>query len=399
MSDNYEVIVIGGGAVGLAAARECGARGRRVLLLEAGAFFHDDGSSAGATRQFRIQHDQATPARLVLEALPLWRDLEAQAGVPLIHPVGCLWFGDDDAAGSTGDIKSAVAVMDALSLPYESLDASQLEHRFGFHRLPPSWGGFLQPDGGLIDVGTTLRTLHGIGEAMPHVTLRDRSPVTRIERGGDRWSVTAGEHTYGADKLVVAPGPFVDPVLAHFGLRLDRTLWSMVNVWFPIRHEPAQGPVWVNLRSPGPSEDPGLYYGFPEVPFDRAGYARVGGNFPSPVLDDIRAYDKNADPAVVRRIAGWVKEHMPGLDPEPAFASTCVAAQLIRPGDPYALRREFLLDHAPPSVEGHDDVVICATGWVFKLIPLVGRICADLVCDGTTSYDISPFRISDDTLR
>ena len=112
-----------------------------------------------------------------------------------------------------------------------------------------------------------------------------------------------------------------------------------------------------------------------------------------------RAYDKNADPAVVRRIAGWVKEHMPGLDPEPAFASTCVAAQLIRPGDPYALRREFLLDHAPPSVEGHDDVVICATGWVFKLIPLVGRICADLVCDGTTSYDISPFRISDDTLR
>ncbi len=42
--------------------------------------------------------------------------------------------------------------------------------------------------------------------------------------------------------------------------------------------------------------------------------------------------------------------------------------------------------------------VVCATGWVFKLVPLVGRICADLVCEGVTSYDISPFRISADTL-
>lgn len=398
MSDIYDVIVIGGGAVGLSAARACGARNRRVLVLEAGTFFNDDGSSTGATRQFRIQHEEETPARLVLEALPLWRTLEAQADVPLIHPVGCLWFGEEDAIGSTGDIKSAVAVMQALSLPYESLDAQQIEQRFGFRGLPRGWSGVLQPDGGLIDVGATLRTLHGIADAMPHVTLRDRSLVTQIERDNDRWRVTAAESTYRADKLVVAPGPFVDPVLAHLGLRLDRTLWSMVNAWFRITDGPAQGPVWVNLRQPGPPDDPGLYYGFPEVAFDRPGHVRLGGNFPSPVLDDIAAYDKNPDPAVVRRIAGWVEEHMPGLDPEPSFASTCIAAQLVRPDDPYALRREFLLGNAPSSVEGHEDVVICATGWVFKLIPLVGRICADLVCEGATSYDISPFRISDDTL-
>ena len=396
MSDTYDVIVIGGGAVGLAAAHECGARNRRVLVVEAGTFFNDDGSSSGATRQFRVQHDEETPARLVLEALPLWKALEESAEVPLLHPVGCLWFGEDDAVGSTGDIKSAVAVMDALSLPYERLEAPQIERRFGFHGLPRDWNGILQPDGGLIDVGATLRTLHRTADAMPHVTLRDQSPVTHLERDGGRWQGTAADNTYGADKLVVAPGPFVDPVLAHFGLRLDRTLWSMVNAWFPIKDGPAEGPVWVNLRRPGPPDDPGLYYGFPEVAFDRPGHARLGGNFPSPVLDDIAAYDKTPDPAVVCRIASWVKEHMPGLDPEPAFASACIAAQLVRPEDPYALRRELLLDFAP--IDGGDDVVICATGWVFKLIPLVGRICADLVCEGATSYDISPFRISADTL-
>jgi glycine/D-amino acid oxidase-like deaminating enzyme len=76
---------------------------------------------------------------------------------------------------------------------------------------------------------------------------------------------------------------------------------------------------------------------------------------------------------------------MTGLDPTPHFASTCLVALSKIPN------KELLIEFAPPSVPNYKNIVIYATGWAGKFVPLLGRILSDLALDGHTPFDISHF--------
>ncbi|MGI8722372.1 MAG: FAD-dependent oxidoreductase, partial [Geodermatophilaceae bacterium] len=81
LSDSrYDVLVVGGGAMGSAAAWQLARRGQSVLLLERFEAGHALGASHGGVRIFRYGYDDPTYVRMVQHALPLWRDLEADAG-------------------------------------------------------------------------------------------------------------------------------------------------------------------------------------------------------------------------------------------------------------------------------------------------------------------------------
>lgn len=71
----YDVIVVGGGPMGLACAYYASAAGRRVLVLERNAFFNDQGSSGGLSRMFRVIHSSNT-----------WRSWRSRA-----YPSGRSW--------------------------------------------------------------------------------------------------------------------------------------------------------------------------------------------------------------------------------------------------------------------------------------------------------------------
>ena len=73
----WDVVVIGLGIMGSAAACHLAKRGLRVLGLEQFTPAHDRGSSHGLSRMIRqayFEHPAYVP--LVLRAYELWRDLE-----------------------------------------------------------------------------------------------------------------------------------------------------------------------------------------------------------------------------------------------------------------------------------------------------------------------------------
>src|SRR5450432_2647818 len=95
---SHDVIILGLGGMGSAAAAHLAARGKRVLGLEQFTTPHDRGASHGATRVIRqsyFEHPSYVP--LLLRAYELWRDLETQSGQSLLHLNGGLMLG---AAGS-----------------------------------------------------------------------------------------------------------------------------------------------------------------------------------------------------------------------------------------------------------------------------------------------------------
>lgn len=391
--ERFDLIIVGGGAVGLAAAYHAEKRGKKTLVLERHDFFHDHTASSGQTRQFRIQYNDRSVSQLVLDSIPLWEEIQGRSRDEIQKKVGCLWFGDPLATGAEGQIQTVIGVMKDLGLPYEELSSQDIVRRFDFTDVPARWSGFFQPDGASTNVKATLRALHQAAAASPRVALRSLHRVVGIDSGRDGVRVETEGGAFSGDKLILAPGPGVNDVLRLLGVELVVTIWEMISAYFLVSGGPVRYPTWINFQDQS-GEDPGLYYGFPETDWERPGFVKVAANYPSRVLSDLSAYTGAVDARVVRQIGGWVRDHMKGLDPAPHAPAACVTALFTDPESPSTLKHEMLLDFAPPEVPSHRNVVVCATGWVFKLVPLLGKICVDLALDGGTRYDISSAALS-----
>src|SRR3954453_20051425 len=77
---NVDVIVVGAGAMGSATAWWLARRGVEVVLLEQFEPGHTRGSSHGGTRIFRLAYYDPFYVRMAQATLPLWRELEDDAG-------------------------------------------------------------------------------------------------------------------------------------------------------------------------------------------------------------------------------------------------------------------------------------------------------------------------------
>jgi len=135
-----DVVVVGGGVNGLACAWALARDGREVLLLEQFEIGHPCGSSHGATRIFRLSHDEPEWIRLGQEALGSWRELERDVGERILELTGLLDLWPDPSG--------VVAAFESCGVAYELLEPAEVERRFGV-RLGPG-PTVLQRDAGIV---------------------------------------------------------------------------------------------------------------------------------------------------------------------------------------------------------------------------------------------------------
>jgi sarcosine oxidase len=124
---DYDVIVIGLGGMGSAAAYHLAARGRRVLGLERFGPAHDKGSSHGdsrVTRQAYFEDPAYVP--LLVRAHDMWAALERDSGRDLVTLTGGIMIGPPTSVTVTGSRRSA----EEWGLPHEMLDAGDIRRRF-----------------------------------------------------------------------------------------------------------------------------------------------------------------------------------------------------------------------------------------------------------------------------
>jgi sarcosine oxidase len=382
-AEHFDVIVIGGGAVGLAAAWHAARRGRTVLVLEQSELPGDRGSSSGAERQWRYQYAQEDLARLVQQARPLWRELEETGGRRLIHQTGSLWFGDPAESTNEGQISAAIEILDRIGVRYERVSAQQIEERFHFARLPGHYEGFYQPDGGSVDVQGTLWVLYTQARSLG-ARLRPGERVLEINPDGEGVFVRTAVGRYRAEHVILAAGAFTNELLEPLGVKLDVRLFEMTSAYFRLRDPAIDYPTWFAFQPPT-EEDTNLFYGFGRNPWAADDLVRVAPDFETDPLDELSQVRGTPDPRQLARVTDWVREHIPDLLPEPIQPSSCLIAL------PAAEERQFFLGRVPSRVPHGERLVVYSAGWGFKFVPLLGRACVDLAFEEHSDYELSRF--------
>ena len=388
MKNNFDVIVIGGGSMGLASAYEIGKRKASVLVLERFQFLNQKGSSAGFSRQYRIPYPDDYMVKMALDAKPYWDDLQLRTKTQLMDKVGTLWFGDPAVHSTEGNIAAAEKALKQLNVKFDSLSVKNIEEEFHFKNLPENYTGLFQADGASIDLAATLKTLYDLNTQNPAVTLKEFSPVIKIERKDNIFYISTPEGIFTTPKLVITPGPYINEVLKLLEFHVDVTYWEMSSAYFKKTSPDVQYPTWFVFQDPI-AENGNQFYGFPGVDWDFPGYIRVAPDFVIKPLDNPENANGKPNPQALTYTAQWVKDHMTGLELSPEHTSTCLIA-LSNLKD-----KELLLDFAPPYIPGYKDIAIYGTGWAAKFIPFLGKLLADMAMDGKTTYDISPFRLGE----
>jgi sarcosine oxidase len=342
----HDVVVVGAGMAGLAAARALARDGQDVLMLEQFRLGHDRGSSHGSSRIWRLSHDDPAEVERARRAFELWRELEAETGEPLLETTGGvdLW---DDLSGHE-------AALSAAGVPYELLDAAELERRFSIraHQGPTA---MFQADGGIAYADRAIAALERSAR-MNGATILEEARVEAIEADERGIAVESAAGRHEARAVVVAAGAWAKALLEPLGIDLPVEVTRETVVYF---RGAADGlPTVIEATSSTIHE--GYALKAPGIGL-KAGIHRSG----APADPDVPG---EPDPEIVSRVAAWVAERLPVDDARPVRAETCLYTST--PNEQFVLER-------------HGRVVVgsACSGRGFKFAPLTGRVLADLASE------------------
>ncbi|MEO0691559.1 MAG: FAD-binding oxidoreductase [Pseudomonadota bacterium] len=217
-----DVLVIGGGIVGLVTAIELATEGASVTVIDAG---HNAGSDANAgslhvqmqSRFIRLFPDQAPNVEAALplyrQAAAAWGDLEARIGSCELMRHGGLMLAE--GADQMAFLEDKARREEAKGLDVELLDRGALD-RIAPWLGPQIVGAELCRDEGKLNPLLVGKRLHATCEKLGVAIVSDR--IERLERQWSQLQAVGRERAYRASEVVVAAAWGSGQVVRGFGV-------------------------------------------------------------------------------------------------------------------------------------------------------------------------------------
>jgi len=370
-SPPYDAIVIGVGGMGSAAVYHLAKGGARVLGLERFDIPHPFGSSHGLTRIIRLAYSEGSHyVPLLREAYRLWRELEELSGESILRVTGGLDIGPQSGGIVQGSLKSCIE----HGLPFEELDAGEVNRRFPGYELPAGMGAIHQPDAGYLRCETAT-SAHAAAARFLGADIATGVRVRGWDRipGGVR--VETEDACYEARKLVITAGPWAGELLPALGplCRPVRQVMLWTDPLDPPAFAPERFPLFV-LESPV-----GNFYGFP----DNRGEGFKIGKFHHlrQAVPDPDAMDRECHPEDEAVLREGIEAFCPRANGPTRRMTACIFTN--------SPDGHFILDRHPDD----ENVFVAAgfSGHGFKFCGVVGRIMADFALERPQPWDLSPF--------
>jgi sarcosine oxidase len=361
MTTRADLIIVGAGLAGSAAAWAASARSLDVVVLETFGPEHRNGSSHGSARIFRRAYPDPLYVRLTGTARELWRQLEDQAGEQLLTLTGGLDW------GATRDPRLLHEVLTSCGVPAELLGSEAAVERWPQFDFTGAGQVMYHADSGVLDPRNAMAAMIRLAAANG-ADVRFDTPVTRLELapGGDGAVAYTDNGSFTAPVIAIAAGAWVAPLLAGLVELPPLTVTQQQVFHFAPLTVPVE-PWPIFVHQDGIDNCYGLTGGRDgEVP----GAMKVGehaGSRPTTAAER----DFVVDPAARARTIDFIGRRIPGLDPDPVNEVTCLYT--------WTANEDFILDRSGPFV-----VASPCSGHGAKFAPLLGEIIADLAAGKPT---------------
>ncbi|CAN3129466.1 N-methyl-L-tryptophan oxidase [Mycobacterium sp. smrl_JER01] len=367
----YDVIVIGLGGMGSAAAYHLAARGQRVLGLEKFTPAHDRGSSHGGSRIIRQSYfEDPAYVPLLLRAYQLWDQLARDSGRDVYRMTGGLFLGPPDCLTVAGSLRASRQ----WDLPHDVLDEHEIRSRFPNFSPQPGDIALFEAKAGFARPELTVQAHLDLAEKAG-ATLRFGTEVLDWTETAGGVTVRTADGVHRAGQLVICPGAWAPQLLAEFGIPI--TVERQVLYWL----DPLGGtapfvdqPIFIDENASGMQ-----IYGFPAI--DGPGGGVKVAFFRKGVECTPETLDRTVHDHEIGEMRQRVSELLPALDGPCLRSATCMYSNTPD--------QHFVIARHPESM---NVTVACGfSGHGFKFVPVVGEILADLATSGATAHPISLF--------
>lgn len=368
-SRRVRVAVVGLGAMGSMALWRLARRGVSCAGFEQFEPGHDLGSSHGDTRIFRTAYFEAPVyVPLLLDALPLWRELEVESGASLLTLTGALMIGHAEGRIVTGTLRS----VREHGLEHEVLSAGEMARRHPQHVLESEEVGVWEPRAGFVrpeaSVSAAARRAEQLGAELVTGT-----KVEALEPSGSGLRIVTAAGDWEAERVIISSGAWVGRFAPELPLQPER----VVQTWFAVDHPdsfaPGRFPVFIHDLGRS------TRYGIPSTDGATIKVAGHGGGGPA----DPDHLDRTPRPEDWTGTREFVAQRLRGVTPEPARAKVCMYTN--SPDEHFVLGPH-------PDLEGALVVSACS-GHGFKFAPVLGEVAVRLSLGEEVPYDLDTFSL------
>lgn len=373
MSNNYDAIVLGAGALGSAAAYHLAKAGQKVLLLEQFELDHQKGSSHGISRIIRYAYDYPQYVELAKAAYPMWKEFEQEAGEELYIRTGGIDFGPKDR----DSLHSTITTLQQTGIPHEILSANEAQKRFLQFHFDEDSIVLYQADSGILPASRCVLAHLRLAEKYG-AKIISNTPITTIIAHADSATVNTINETYATGKLIITAGSWAQRILATLNLHLPFITARCQEIYFdanePDLFTSDHFPAFIAHMK---TEFGRMVYGIASHQDSGVKVAWHGGslhNHPSEI-------DYQPDMTEVEQIQSkFTRRYLPGLT---SFSSSRVCLYTMTPDE------HWVIDKHPQ----YPHIVFAGgcSGHAFKFSTLIGKILTDLALTGETPHDISLF--------
>jgi sarcosine oxidase len=325
------VAVVGAGVMGCATAWALASRGAEVTVHEQFEPGHARGSSHGRSRIVRYAYGDPAWIELAREARAGWSELEAETGRRLLELNGLVEL------APSAEVSSGAALADQ-GVQHRYLSAEEAQ-KLGVV-APADWRILYEPTGGIVLADRAVEALLDAALARG----------ARLETG----SRVDSPEELDADVVVVTAGAWVRELVADLPVRVTRE----TVVYF--RRDGPPLPSVVELDAEGSGH---IVYAL----HDPLHGVKAGAHHRG--VEAAPSDDGDPEPDVVARTAEWLRERLPGIEPSPVAAETCLYTSTAD--------ESFVLERRGRVVVGS-----ACSGHGFKFAPAVGTRLATLALSG-----------------
>ncbi len=262
MKFDYDIAIVGCGAVGSAALYHASKLGVKVIAFDLFNPPHIYGSSHGETRIVRRAiGENSSYSLLSSRSYKIWEEIERQTNQTLLNKNGCLVLASDDAPSRF--FENTLSAAQKYGIDNKVLDTDEIHKKFPEFSNLKNIRGYLETEGGFINPELTIKAQIDLAKQNGAIC-KNVKIISLYEKNGGIYIHGENGYKVTASKVLLSTGPWIKDLLPPELRKLFKTC-RQVLYWFDFKNaehfDAKKFPVFTCHLS----NDQNGVYGFPAI--------------------------------------------------------------------------------------------------------------------------------------